>query len=307
MLGSFASAFLLFGIAMLYGATASFDLHTIKSFTSQEKLPLLPLMQTGILLIFIGMAFKVAAAPFHFWSPDVYEGSPTLITAFMATVVKTAGIAALWRLMDLALIPLPESIIWMLWIITFLTLGVGNFSALWQSSFKRLLAYSSIANSGFLMLAILSADPETPQALLYYSLTYSLATLAAFSIFFSVKKISAGSEQTEIFRGLWKNNPLMAIVLTITMLSLAGIPPLGGFFAKYLVFFQAIRQDFLWISIFAILMALIGIYYYFSVLRFVFSGKEEKINIPYPATTIVVVAFCTLSLLLLGLFPNLII
>lgn len=306
LLGSFASAFLLFGIALIYGATASFNLQVIKTYSMHEHATLLPIMQTGMLLVFLGMAFKVAAAPFHFWSPDVYEGSPTLITAFMATVVKTASIAAVWRLMDLALIPLPQGIIWILWFMTFLTLGIGNYSALWQSSFKRLLAYSSIANSGFLLLAILSADPQTPQTLMYYSLTYSLATITAFSILFSVKKATGGSEQTEIFTGLWKNNPFMATMLTVALVSLAGIPPLAGFFGKYLIFFQAIRQDFIWISLFAILMALVGIYYYFSVMRFVFSGKGEKIPIPYPPSSVVVVVLCALLLLLLGLFPNII-
>ncbi len=263
-------------------------------------------MQTGILLIFIGMAFKIAAVPFHFWSPDVYEGSPTLITAFMATVVKTAGIAALWRLFDLAFMPLPSSLIVILWIMTFLTLALGNLTALWQSSFKRLLAYSSIANTGFLLLAVLSADPDTPRTLLFYSLTYSLATLVAFSTLFSVKKVSEGSEQSEIFKGLWKNHPFLSVAFTISLLSLAGIPPVAGFFAKYFVFFQAIKQDFIWITITAVLLTLIGIYYYFSVLRFVFSGKEVKTTIPYPVTSLIVAILCTVSLLALGLFPNLI-
>lgn len=304
LLGSFASAFLLFGIALLYGTTASFDLQIIKTFSTVSH-PL-PLMQAGILLVFVGMAFKVAAAPFHFWSPDVYEGSPTLITAFMATVVKSAGIASLWRLMDLALIPLPESILWILWIMTFLTLGVGNFSALWQSSFKRLLAYSSIANSGFLLLAVLAADSQTPQTILFYTFTYSLATLIAFSLFFTIKQNSGGSEQTEIFTGLWKNHPFMAVMLSLALLSLAGIPPLAGFFAKYLVFLQAIQQDFLWITLMAILMTLVGVYYYFSVLRFVFSGRGEDKTIHYPLTSVIVVIICGLLLLILGLLPSLI-
>jgi NADH-quinone oxidoreductase subunit N len=306
LLGSFASAFMLFGIALVYGATASFDLSVIKSYVNHVHVPLLPIMQTGILLIFIGMAFKIAAVPFHFWSPDVYEGSPTLITAFMATVVKTAGIAALWRLFDLAFMPLPSSLIVILWIMTFLTLALGNLTALWQSSFKRLLAYSSIANTGFLLLAVLSADPDTPRTLLFYSLTYSLATLVAFSTLFSVKKVSEGSEQSEIFKGLWKNHPFLSVAFTISLLSLAGIPPVAGFFAKYFVFFQAIKQDFIWITITAVLLTLIGIYYYFSVLRFVFSGKEVKTTIPYPVTSLIVAILCTVSLLALGLFPNLI-
>ncbi|MCX6270648.1 MAG: NADH-quinone oxidoreductase subunit N [Bacteroidetes bacterium] len=306
LLGSFASAFLLFGIALVYGVTASFDISAISRFCSTHSEGLPPLMTGGMLMIFLGLAFKVAAVPFHFWSPDVYEGSPTLITAFMSTVVKTAGFAALYRLISHAFSPLPESMIWMLWILTFLTLAVGNLSALWQSSFKRLLAYSSIANSGFLLLALLSGDPQSPGTILFYTFTYSLATLTAFSLFFSVKKSSQGSEQMEIFTGLWKNNPFLAIMLTFALFSLAGIPPLAGFFGKYLVFFSAIRQDFLWISAFAILMAVVGIYYYFSVLRFVFSAKENPITIQYPKTSMVVIILCGLLLVILGIFPSLI-
>ncbi len=303
LLGSFASAFLLFGIALLYGVTASFGLEEIRQ--AMPRFMDSGLLKTGVLMIIIGMAFKVAAVPFHFWSPDVYEGSPTLVTAYMATVVKTAGFAAFWRLLDLALIPLPESLIWILWILTFLTMTVSSFTALWQSSFKRLLAYSSISNSGFLMLVLLSSDPMSPATLWYYTFTYSLATLIAFSVLFSVKKASGGQEQLDIFNGLWKNNRFIAFVLAIALLSLAGIPPLAGFFAKYMVFFQAIRQDFLWITLIAILMALVGIYYYFSVFRFVFSSKGEPRTIPYPLVTRIVVLTAVLLLFILGVYPTL--
>ncbi len=304
VLGSFASAFLLFGIALVYGLTASFDLDVIREYAFQQLSQRSPLYISGLIMIFIGMTFKVAAAPFHFWSPDVYEGSPTLITAFMATVVKTAGIAALWRLLDQALIPLPDSLMWMLWIITFLTLAVGNLTALWQTSFKRLLAYSGIANSGFLMLIILVADPAASSTLLYYTFTYGLATLMAFSILFTVKRQTAGSEQIEIFTGLWRRHPFLAVMLTLSLLSLAGIPPLAGFFAKYLAFFQAIGQHFVWITLFAIIMALVGIYYYFSVLRFIYSSKEEPRSLHLPLTTVIVLLLCGMLILFLGLCPN---
>ncbi|MCX6227283.1 MAG: NADH-quinone oxidoreductase subunit N, partial [Bacteroidia bacterium] len=274
MLGSFATAFFLFGIALVYGASATFYLPEIKSYIAQFNGHLPPMVSVGLLFILIGVAFKVAAAPFHFWSPDVYEGSPTLVTAFMATVVKTAGFAAFYRLLGMGLLPLPVPLEKALWVMTGLTLLIGNLGALKQTNFKRLLAYSAIAHSGFIMLAMLSQEYSSASVLLYYTFVYSLATVPLFIIFILVKRASNGNEELSAFQGLSKRKPWIAVFMTLMLMSLAGIPPTAGFVAKYQVFVLSIGQGYLSISIFAIVMAVIGIYYYFYVVREMFTGFD---------------------------------
>jgi NADH-quinone oxidoreductase subunit N len=302
MLGSFATAIFLFGIALVYGASATFYLPEIKIYIAQFNGHLPPMLLIGLLFIIIGVAFKVAVAPFHFWSPDVYEGSPTLATAFMATVVKTAGFAAFYRLLGMGLLPLPDPLEKALWVMTGLTLLVGNLAALNQTSFKRLLAYSSIAHSGFIILAMLSQHNSSASVLLYYTFVYSLATVPLFIIFILVKRASNGLEQLSAFQGLYKEKPWIAVMLTILLMSLAGIPPTAGFMAKYQVFVLSISQGYLLISIFAILMAVIGIYYYFFVLREAYT-ENEKIN-PIIVTKINagLIIVCTVAVVVLGLF-----
>ncbi|MCX6230555.1 MAG: NADH-quinone oxidoreductase subunit N [Bacteroidetes bacterium] len=278
MLGSFATAFFLFGVALVYGASASFYLPEIKSYIAQFNGNLPPMLMLGLLFILIGIAFKVAVAPFHFWSPDVYEGSPTLVTVFMATVVKTAGFAAFYRFLGMGLLPLPSHLEKALWVMTALSLFIGNLAALNQTNFKRLLAYSSISHSGFILLILLSQHNSSASVLLYYTFVYSLATVPLFIIFVLMKRATEGIEDLTIFRGLFKEKPWIAVFITILLLSLAGIPPTAGFMAKYQVFVLSISQGYLFISIFAIIMAIIGIYYYFFVMREVFT--ESKIPNP---------------------------
>jgi len=302
MLGSFATAIFLFGIALVYGASATFYLPEIKIFLAQFHGNLPPMVMVGLLFILIGVAFKVAAAPFHFWSPDVYEGSPTIVTAFMATVVKTAGFAAFYRLLGMGLLPLPIPLEKALWVMTGLTLLIGNLGALKQTNFKRLLAYSSIAHSGFIMLAMLSQHDSSASVLLYYTFVYSLATVPLFIIFILVKRASDGHEELSNFRGLFKEKPWIAVFMTILLMSLAGIPPTSGFLAKYQVFVLSISQGNLLISIFAILMAVIGIYYYFFVVREVYSESEQLNPIVVSKLNGVLIIVCSIAAVLLGIF-----
>ena len=248
------------------------------------------------------MAFKVAVAPFHFWSLDVYEGSPTLVTAFMATVVKTAGFAAFYRLLGMGLLPLPAPLEKTLWVMTGLSLLVGNLAALNQSNFKRLLAYSAIVHTGFMMLAMLSQHDSSATVLLYYTFVYSLATVPLFIIFIHMKRASEGLEELSIFRGLYKQKPWMAVFMTILLMSLAGLPPTAGFLAKYRVFILSISRGYLAISIFAILMAIIGIYYYFYVLREAFSESDNPNPIEISKLNAVLIVVCGVAVLLLGVF-----
>jgi NADH-quinone oxidoreductase subunit N len=302
MLGSFATAFFLFGIALIYGASATFYLPEIKSYIAQfgGKLPLM--VMVGLLFILIGVAFKLAVAPFHFWSPDVYEGSPTLVTAFMATVVKTAGFASFYRLLGMGLLPLPNSLEKALWVMTGLSLLVGNLAALKQSNFKRLFAYSAIAHSGFMMLAMLSQHNSSASVLLYYSFVYSLATVPMFIMFILMKRAADGSEDLSVFRGLFRSKPWMAVFIIVFLLSLAGIPPTAGFMAKYQVFVLSIGQGYLAISIFAILMAVIGVYYYFFVLREAFTENDLLNPIVVGKINASLIVVCGIAVVVLGLF-----
>ena len=302
MLGSFATAIFLFGIALVYGASATFYLPEIKIYIAQFNGHLPPMVMVGLLFILIGVAFKVAAAPFHFWSPDVYEGSPTIVTAFMATVVKTAGFAAFFRLLGMGLLPLPAPLEKALWVMTGLTLLVGNLGALKQTNFKRLLAYSAIAHSGFIMLAMLSQHSSSAKVLLYYTFVYSLASVPLFIIFILVKRASDWQEELVNFRGLFKEKSWIAVCMTILLMSLAGIPPSSGFMAKYQVFVLSISQGNLLISIFAILMAVIGIYYYFFVVREVFTESKQLNPIVVTRLNGALIIVCSLAVLLLGVF-----
>jgi NADH-quinone oxidoreductase subunit N len=302
MLGSFATALFLFGIALIYGASATFYLPEIKTYIAQFNGHLPPMVLVGLLFIIIGVAFKVAVAPFHFWSPDVYEGSPTLVTAFMATVVKTSGFAAFYRLLGMGLLPLPGPLQKALWVMTGLTLLVGNLGALKQTNFKRLLAYSAIAHSGFIMLAMLSQHDSSAKVLLYYTFVYSLATVPLFIIFILVKRASNGQEELFNFRGLFKEKPWIAVFMTILLASLAGIPPTSGFMAKYQVFILSISRGNLLISIFAILMAVIGIYYYFFVVREIYTESEQLNPIVVTKLNAALIIVCSIGVVLLGIF-----
>jgi NADH-quinone oxidoreductase subunit N len=302
MLGSFATAIFLFGIALVYGASATFYLPEIKTYIAQFNGHLPPMLMVGLLFILIGVAFKVAAAPFHFWSPDVYEGAPTLVTAFMATVVKTAGFAAFYRLLGMGLLPLPVQLEKALWVMTWLTLLIGNLGALKQTNFKRLLAYSSISHSGFIMLAMLSQHDSSASVLLYYTFVYSLATVPLFIIFILAKRASDGMEELSIFRGLYKEKPWIAVFAIILLMSLAGIPPTSGFMAKYQVFVLSISQGILLTSIFAIIMAIIGVYYYFFVIREIFTDREQANRLIISKINGALIVVCSIAVLAMGIF-----
>jgi len=302
MLGSFATAIFLFGIALVYGASATFYLPEIKTYIAQLNGHLPPMLMVGLLFILIGVAFKVAAAPFHFWSPDVYEGAPTLVTAFMATVVKTAGFAAFYRLLGMGLLPLPIQLEKALWVMTWLTLLIGNLGALKQTNFKRLLAYSSISHSGFIMLAMLSQHNSSASVILYYTFVYSLATVPLFIIFILMKRASDGHEDLYIFRGLYKDKPWIAVLAIVLLMSLAGIPPTSGFMAKYQVFVLSISQGILLTTIFAIVMAIIGVYYYFFVIREIFTDRTQANSIVISKLNAALIIVCSIAVMAMGIF-----
>jgi len=305
LMGAFSTGFLLFGITLIYGATGSFQLEAIRNWAIAHPRGIDPLFHTGIILMIIGLCFKVGAAPFHFWTPDVYEGSPTLITAFMSTVVKTAGFAAFLRLFSASFAPLAD--FWMptLLIITILTLFVGNLTALYQHSFKRMLAFSSISHAGYLLFAIVALSSVSGNAIFIYATAYSIASIIAFGVLILVQQ-QLGSDNFESFNGLGKRNPFLAIVLTIAMLSLAGIPLTAGFMGKFLMFTGAMARFQVWLVGIAVINAIISIFYYFRVIIAMYFRTAEHEELTVPGYFKVVLGFSALATLIIGIFPALI-
>lgn len=307
LMGAFATGFLLFGTALIYGATASFDLNTIAQYVTANKGNISGLFYAGLLLMMIGLAFKISAAPFHFWAPDVYQGSPTVITAFMATIVKTAAFAAFFRLFYTCFSSLDA--VWsdVIWIMAALTLIVGNVTAVYQTSIKRMLAYSSVSHAGYMLLAILAMNQLSASSILYYTMAYSVATIAAFTVLYLIIQ-AKGSDSIDSFNGLAKSNPFLSVIMTIAMLSLAGIPPLAGFFAKYYIFNAVLQNGNVGLVIIAILSSLVGAYYYFRIIiAMMFKTNTDNTTFEINSTFKTVMLVSVILAIIIGLFPDFII
>ncbi|MBS1521414.1 MAG: NADH-quinone oxidoreductase subunit N [Bacteroidetes bacterium] len=302
LMGAFSTGFLLFGITLIYGATGSFNLQAIRDWVVTHPKGIDPLLGTGIMLIIVGLCFKVGAAPFHFWTPDVYEGSPTLITAFMSTVVKTAGFAAFLRLFSECFAPMSD--FWMpaLLIITIITLFIGNITALYQQSFKRMLAFSSISHAGYLLFAIVALGASSANSVFMYSTAYSIASIIAFGALILVQQ-QAGSDNFDSFNGLAKRNPFLALVLTISMLSLAGIPLTAGFIGKFFVFSGALEQYHTTLVILAVVNAIISIFYYFRVIIAMYFRNSEREEVTVPGYFNFVLGLAALVTIVIGVYP----
>ncbi|WP_026369247.1 NADH-quinone oxidoreductase subunit N [Kallotenue papyrolyticum] len=265
--GAFAAGFLVYGIALLYGATGTVDLRGIAdALRATPTLATSPLLLIGVGLLLIGIGYKVSIVPFHMWTPDVYEGAPTPVTAYMAAATKTAGFAALLRVLQLALPDLIQT--WQVAVagLAALTMIVGNLAAVAQSNIKRMLAYSSIAHAGFMLCAVvgLNLDGAT-QSFLYYLLAYALMNLGAFAVVIALEQ--TGEERFDIsdLAGLGWRQPLLGVAMAIFMLSLAGIPPLAGFFAKWLVFYVAYQAGYWWLALIGLLTSIVSAFYYLRI------------------------------------------
>mgnify|MGYP001385514031 CR=1 FL=1 len=302
LLGSFMSGFLLFGIALIYGSGGSFDLHRISLFVASCAGTYPPMFLAGLFLLIIGLAFKIAIVPFHFWAPDVYEGTPTLLTAFMATVVKTAAIVAMFRFFTHTFNGIHG--VWesTIWIMSAITILLGNLTGVYQTGLKRMLAYSSISHSGYMLLAVVAFGTMSDNALLLYTLSYSIATITAFGILILIRE-AHGNDLFTSMNGLAKSNPLEAFCLTVSLISLTGIPPLAGFMAKYYLFTAAIEKGMVGLVIIAIAGSAISVAYYFRPVIAMylkdFNGVELKVERPYKIHLV----FMTLLLILIGLMP----
>ncbi|MHA8051725.1 NADH-quinone oxidoreductase subunit N [Aquirufa sp. ROCK-SH2] len=311
LMGSFATGILLFGITLVYGATKSFYLANIAlaiTTTAPESMPVF--LYIGVILVLVGLLFKVSAAPFHFWTPDVYDGAPTIFTMFMSTVVKTAGFAALYHIMGGMFGGIYSKWVLIVYFVSMLTLIIGNVTAVYQQSVKRMLAFSSISHAGYMLLTVCAKQASTTSNILYYSLSYTLATLGAFAVVKIVSEYQTGRnekpENFSSFNGLAKNNPELAFAFTIALLSLAGIPLTAGFWGKFFVFNDVFNRNIIYPVVIAILMSAVGIYYYFKgiVASYFNQGDIEKIEIPFIFR--IAIWITTLGTLILGIYPTLV-
>jgi NADH-quinone oxidoreductase subunit N len=300
LMGSFASGIILFGICLIYGAMGSFDVAEITDWSRSAELPIW--FPIGISLVTIGMLFKIAAVPFHFWAPDVYEGSPTLTTATMSTLVKVVAMATLYKLLTAMNADISDAFINIIIVISIASMTVGNIMALKQTNVKRMLAFSGISHAGFMLMALLSISTSAG-SLLYYATAYSLAGIAAFAVILYVCK-NRNNEDITNFNGLGKNNPLMAAILTASLLSMAGIPIFAGFFAKLVLFNQAIEAGYLVVVIAGVINSIISVGYYFKLILAMYSKEPNEAVVKTPFVFYAVAVVAILLNIVLGLFPS---
>jgi len=302
LMGAFASGIILFGIALIYGATGSFNMLDINSM-NRDTLP--TWYGIGAVMLTIGLMFKIAAVPFHFWAPDVYEGSPALTTATMSTLAKVAAMASFFKLIT-TLNPHLPGFLTTINIIAVLSMTIGNLMALKQTNVKRMLGFSGISHAGYMLLAFQFLDLSFAQGnLFYYAFAYTLAGIAAFAVVLSVCG-SRGNEEIFNFNGLGKTQPVMAAVLTCALLSMAGIPIFSGFFAKFFLFNQVLDKGRMILVIFAVINSIIGVGYYFKLIIAMYSKEstEEKQPVPFVYSAVAVIAI--LINIGIGIYPELI-
>ena len=306
LLGAFASGFLLFGIALAYGAFAT---TTLGSITGQ--LPMLPAEQRPLALgamglLLVGFGFKVAAVPFHSWAPDVYEGAPTSVTALMAVGVKAAAFAAFTRVFLHTLGALTLDWSWIVWGLAVLSMTVGNAAALLQRNIKRMLAYSSIAHAGYLMVGMLGGGEEGGAAVLYQLLAYSVMSIGAFSVVIAIGRRGEPNEDIADYAGLGFRYPFLGLCMSIFMLSLGGIPSLAGFTGKFFLFSAAIEKGYVWLVIIAVLNSVVAIYYYAGVLvqMYMGEGTREVQGVAHRPYLLATLLFTAAATVVLGIFPS---
>jgi NADH-quinone oxidoreductase subunit N len=302
LMGSFASGIILFGICMIYGAMGSFDVTEISEMSQSAELPIW--FPIGIVLVTIGMLFKIAAVPFHFWAPDVYEGSPTLTTALMSTLAKVVAIATLYKLLSSMHADINYSFQIVVVVVSIASMTVGNIMALRQVNVKRMLAFSGISHAGFMLMALLSLSTSAG-SLLYYTSAYALSGIAAFSVILYVCK-NRENEDIVNFHGLGKTNPLLAGILTASLLSMAGIPIFAGFFAKLVLFSQTIQAGYLVVVIFAVINSIISVGYYFKLILAMYTKEPNETRTGKPFLIYAVAVIAILLNIVIGMFPSLV-
>ncbi len=306
LLGAFASGFVLYGIALTYGATGSINLRKIAEAVATGKVASPLLLTIGAGLLIIGFGFKVASVPFHMWTPDVYEGAPTSVTAFMIAGTKAAAFAAFLRILMTALPVLQPDWSRVLWVLAVLTMTVGNVVAIAQSNIKRMLAYSSIAHAGYILVALVAANTLGSGSVLFYLVAYTFMNLGAFAVVIALARQDGERVIIDEYAGLGLKYPFLGAAMALFMFSLAGIPPTGGFMGKFYIFSAAIQANHIGLAIIGVLNSVISVFYYLRITVVMYMSQGEAEAVPgrlSPALGLAVL-IAILGTLELGLFPS---
>lgn len=306
LLGAFATGFLLYGMALTYGAAGTTNLNGIAEAVQGNTLHSKSLLIMGIGLMVIGLGFKVASVPFHMWTPDVYEGAPTAITAFMSVGPKAAGFAAFFRIFFVAFVDVVDHWETIIWVLAAVTMTVGNLSAIVQSNIKRMLAYSSIAHGGYILVALVAANELGSASVLYYMLAYAFMNIGAFTVVIVLGKKGEENLNLEDYAGLASRHPVLAFAMAVFMFSLAGIPPMAGFIGKFYIFSAAVKAGYVGLAIIGVINSVISVYYYLriTVLMYMKDPQREFAPIllsPFVLIALIITVFGTLQM---GIFPS---
>lgn len=300
LFGAMTSAIMLYGFSLLYGFAATTNIYGIAAGAIAGEVPAIAL-SASLLMILIGFGFKISAFPLHFWAPDVYEGSPTPVAGFLSTASKAAGFAVLARVLIVAFPALNLQWGAIAMAMAVATMTIGNLLALAQKNIKRMLAYSSIAHAGYALIGIVSVSALGLSSVVFYLIAYLVTNLAAFGVVAAVWRITCSDDMTAYY-GLSRRNPGLALVLMVALLSLAGMPPLGGFVVKFFVFAAAVEANLIWLAVVGVLNSIIGLYYYLTVLKYVYLYHSEEENKPLPVTRpyTLALAVLTVGIILVG-------
>jgi NADH-quinone oxidoreductase subunit N len=306
LLGAFSTGFLLYGIALIYGATGSIKLGPIHTALASGAMTSNHLLVLGVGMMLIGFGFKVAAVPFHMWTPDVYEGAPTPVTAFMAVGVKLGAFAGFLRVFLVDFSPLAAEWTWVLWALAALTMTAGNVIALVQVNIKRMLAYSAIAHAGYILVGMTASGPAAGSAILYYLLAYAFTNLGAFGVIVALERRHDARDMISDYRGLATRDPWLAAAMALCLLSLTGVPPLAGFVGKFYIFSAALNKGLVGLVIVAVLNSVVSAYYYISVIVAMYmeeGGLEVASAGARPGLT-AAIAVSVLATVLVGVYPQ---
>ncbi len=308
--GAFASAVMLYGFSLMYGLTGVSNIYEIAAALHERAVPAdinAVLLLSGMMIL-AGFGFKISAVPFHFWTPDVYEGAPAPVTAFVSTASKAAGFAVLLRVFTAGMVgDMSAGGAWWstLIAITVVTMTLGNLLAIFQSNIKRMLAYSSIAQAGYALIGLVAFTPDGGGATLFYLLMYVVTNIAAFGVIVLVGRETKADEMRD-FYGLSRRSPYLALAMLFALLSLGGIPPTAGFFGKFFIFKAAVEADLWWLALIGVLNAFVGLYYYLTVVKYIYlyRSDEEAVRIPVSRAAQVALGISVLGILYLGIFAG---
>jgi NADH-quinone oxidoreductase subunit N len=306
LLGAFSSAFFLYGIAFTYGVTGSTRLTAVSSYLSAQSLIGSPLILIALGLLLVGFAFKISAVPFHMWTPDAYEGAPAIVTGFMSTGVKAAAFAAFVRVFLSSFEPFIADWAPLVAVLAGLTMVLGTVVGVAQSNLKRMLAYSSIAHGGYLLVGLVAANAVGKAAILFYLLAYSVTNLAAFGVIALLGSREQANDELRDYKGLWHTHPALAALMTVCLLSLGGLPPTAGFIGKWYIFSAAVSAGYYWLAIVGVLTSVVSVFFYLRVVVMMYMSEREGGAVParVSAVGMTALAVSIAAIFYLGLLPT---